>query len=269
MDNPQVQRVLIITAIVISALVAVLSFVGIVGVWLANPPIANFVIGLSTAVEKSAQAMERSVQRANTGIENLRDQVDSVHQAVAAVSQNVADDGLVRQLLPESTETRLDNAIGNIVEVTTTVRDSVNAALDLYQSVNRIPFVSLPAPDPATVDKVTTGVSEIKQDIQDLKDGIAQIRAKQAAAISRVNTVTERVNTRLDNVQTELNQFNDTLSKIETAAKQIRSGISLWLAIIALVITLIFGWVIFTQVVFIRMMWARYLAQSAETAHAA
>ena len=262
MDNPQVQRVLVITAIVISALVAVLAFATVVGAWIVSPTIANFVIGLSVTAEKTSQGIQRSVQRADTGINNLRDEIDSVHQAVAAVSQNVADEGLVRQLLPEAKEARLDAAIGNIVEVTTTIRDSIGAALDLYQTVNRIPFVNLPEPDPAKVEKITTGVAEIKQDIQDVRDGIAQVRAKQAAAISRINTVTERVDTRLENVQTELNQFNDTLARIENTAKQIRSGISWWLTLGALAITLVFGWVIFTQVMFIRMMWARYQALS-------
>ena len=264
MNNLLAQRVWTISAIVLSTLALVLAVFGIIGVWVGNPILSDMVVGITVSAEKSVQGLDRGVQRINSGVDNLRGEIDSAQQAVTQISQNVADDGLVRQLLPEAKEARLDNAIDRIKQTTEAVRDTLSAAHDLYQSVNRIPFVSLPAPDPDTVNKVQTGVAEIQQDVQDLKDGIAAVRAKQANAIARINTVTERADTRLANVQTQLNQLSAKLNGLADGAKQLRGTLLWWITFGTIVLSLFFIWVIVSQVLVIRAMWQKWHTLTAQ-----
>ena len=264
MNNLLAQRVWTISAIVLSTLALVLAVLGIIGVWIGNPILSDMVVGITVSAEKSVQGLDRGVQRINSGVDNLRGEIDSAQQAVTQISQNVADDGLVRQLLPEAKEARLDNAIDRIKQTTEAVRDTLSAAHDLYQSVNRIPFVSLPAPDPDTVNKVQTGVAEIQQDVQDLKDGIAAVRAKQANAIARINTVTERADTRLANVQNELNQLSAKLNGLADGAKQLRGTLLWWITFGTIVLSLFFIWVIVSQVLVIRAMWQKWHTLTAQ-----
>ena len=264
MNNLLAQRVWTISAIVLSTLALVLAVLGIIGVWVGNPILSDMVVGITVSAEKSVQGMDRGVQRINSGVDNLRGEIDSAQQAVTQISQNVADDGLVRQLLPEAKEARLDNAIDRIKQTTEAVRDTLSAAHDLYQSVNRIPFVSLPAPDPDTVNKVQTGVAEIQQDVQDLKDGIAAVRAKQANAIARINTVTERADTRLANVQNQLNQLSAKLNGLADGAKQLRGTLLWWITFGTIVLSLFFIWVIVSQVLVIRAMWQKWHTLTAQ-----
>ena len=264
MNNLLAQRVWTISAIVLSTLALVLAVLGIIGVWVGNPILSDMVVGITVSAEKSVQGMDRGVQRINSGVDNLRGEIDSAQQAVVQISQNVADEGLVRQLLPEAKEARLDNAIDRIKQTTEAVRDTLSAAHDLYQSVNRIPFVNLPAPDPDTVSQVQTGVAEIQQDVQDLKDGIAAVRAKQANAIARINTVTERADTRLANVQTQLNQLSAKLNGLADGAKQLRGTLLWWITFGTIVLSLFFIWVIVSQVLVIRAMWQKWHTLTAQ-----
>lgn len=255
MDKLLASRPFAIAAIVLCSLVLLLTLCGVVGVWVTNSIASNFVIDVSVGVESSAQAVQRAVLRLDTGIENLRGEVQQVSQAVSQVSQNVADEGLVRTLLPESTEQRITNSASGVIDTLVGIRDSLSAARDLYRSVNRIPGINLPTPSDEVTQNVSARMDEVRADVQELRSEIAAVRARQAGAIERVNVITTRIDTRLNTMQDGLNQLNAGLTNVQTGAQQVRRTVPTLFTIGAFLVTLIQIWVILTQVIVIRMMW--------------
>lgn len=255
MDKLLNSRPFAIAAIVLSSIVLLLSVCGIVGVWVTNFVASSFVVDVSVGVESSAQAVQRTVLRLDGAIEDLRAEVQQVAQAVTQVSQNVADEGLVRVLLPESTEERLQTTTNKLTETVTSITDSISAARTLYQSVNRIPGVNLPTLGTEATENVSNRVNEIRADVQELRSGIAAARQRQGDAIERVNTITTRIDTRLNTTQDNLNQISAGLTNVQAAAQQVRRTVPTLFTIGAFLITLIGIWVIVTQVLVIRMMW--------------
>lgn len=258
MNNPTLRRALVIGALVLSSLAILVSVIGIGGVWYANAIANTMMNDLTDTIEAATLRVEQPVARLETNVQGLRAQVNTVQQAVSQISQNVNDEGLIRTLLPEAQEERLDSAIGRIVETVNTVREVYTTALDLYRSVNRLPFVSLPAPSNEAIETLTQNVNAIQQDINDLRVAVANVRARQANAIERVNGINARVDSRLDGVEQQLTQVRALLDGIRTRVLEIRAQVSNLLFLVALVATLFLAWVIYTQVLVIQLMWQKY-----------
>ncbi len=264
MDRLLNSRGFAIIAIILSSLVLLLSVCGIVGTWVANSVASNLVVDVSVGVEKSAQALERAVLRLDTAVENLRGEIGEVEQAVAQISATVADEGIIRQLLPETVETRIDNTMARINETTSAISDSVSALRDLYQSINRIPFVSLPSLDTEATQTITTNVAELRADVQEFRETVTNVRQRQANAIGRIGLVAERVDTRLARTQDNLNRTSAMLTSVQNAAVTTRRTLPTVFTIGSALGTLLFLWVIVSQVLVIRNYWGKLRGKESE-----
>src|SRR5262245_61159967 len=122
MDKLLNSRPFAIAAILLCSLVLLLTLCGVVGVWATNFIASSLVVEVSVAVESSSQSVQRAVLRLDTGIEDLRAEVQQVSAAVTQVSQNVTDEGLVRTLLPEATEERLQATTARVSDTVTSIQ---------------------------------------------------------------------------------------------------------------------------------------------------
>lgn len=258
MDKLLKSRPFAIVAIVLCSIVLLLSVIGIAGVWGVNYVASNFVIDVSVGVEGSAQAFQRAVLRLDTGIENLRGDVQGISQAVSQLGETVADEGLVRVLLPETTEERLSASTDLLTETVVGIRDTLSALRMLYRSVNRLPGVNLPTPSEETAENLADRVDQVRTDVQELRSTIAGVRQRQAGAIERVNVVITRIDGRLNAAQDKLNELNANLANVQRIAQQVRQTVPMVLTIVAAIITLVQIWIIVTQALVIRMMWQTF-----------
>jgi hypothetical protein len=266
MTNPTVVRIINIGSIVASGIVLVLAVLGILGTWVANLVLGSVVVDLSVGVENTAQAIQRGVGRVDSGVEELRIQVQELEQDVLQIGQNLTDEGLIRTLLPAEKEERIDAAADKVATLFDALRDTFVSARQLYTSLNRLPGVNLPTPDADRTEQVMSTLDQVRTDVAELKSSIAGIRERQGAAVARVAEIGTRLETRLANLDAALSGLEDNLVAIQAGAVQLRRTLPTLMTIGAVIMTLLLAWVIYTQVVVIRLELARRRALQAAPA---
>ena len=257
------QRVFAWFSIVVASLVLLLCLAGIIGTWVGGSKVSTAAVELMVGVEKIAGAGRTSIGGIMTDVGDIRAQVATVGDATTKLSQNVGDKGLIMTLLPEEKEQKLQATAARIKDTFDGIREMLASAFGLYKSINRMPFVSLPMPDQERLASIKEGVDGLQQDVQELRTQIVAIRAGAADAIGKVTGAVTRVNDRLGQIESELTRFDGQLANVQAASVRLQSLIPTIFLVSALAMTLFLAWIIYCQIVIIRLARSRIRSKPA------
>lgn len=254
------RRVWLWTAVIVSAIVLILSVGGIVGSWVGRSVVIDVADGVLDGVHQLAAVGREGVGFVDGHAEDLRVTVGEVETAVDQISQNVTDQGLVLTLLPPEKEQRIENAADRVGETAANIRAIVDSVVGLIDAVSKIPFISLPAPDPLKVEALQSDIAAIQAGADQLT---SDIQAFREGTSERIDTITEgvgNVNDRIVGIQDKLDAIDANLDGLQTRTGELKSQIRTLTFIAALVVTLIMLWVIYAMVVLIRKDWSELRA---------
>jgi uncharacterized phage infection (PIP) family protein YhgE len=257
MSHPTFHRILAGLTVFICALVLLLSVAGIIGTWVAGRAVTDAAVQLLDGVDRAAGSARTMIARVNTEVGQVRDQVTTVKSATDQLSQNVNDKGLVLTLIPPETDSELLTSVRRVAESVASIREAVASAIELYNAINSLPFVSLPQPDPERWGKVGDVVTTLQTAVQDLTAAITEFRSSASGTISRVTDGVTRVEDGLNNVETTLNGVDTDLAAAQARAAQLRQTIPTAITVAMIVFTLLALWIAYTQVVVMRGAWSR------------
>lgn len=260
------KKVLYTAAITMSAIVILLSVVGILSVWLVKPPVEDTAVSLLVLVERSAGRMRRVNSRVDQTMGELQMITTEIADASIQLSQNVTDKGLVMVLLPEEKEQGLVDKISSAQATFDDIRDTVAQILDVYHSVNRLPFVSLPGLSEEQVAEIENSVAQTRELVETLRSEIADFRAGVSGTVDQVEAVANLLTDEIILVRDDLSQLDSDLAALEALVVRLQRVIPTALLTSAVIISLLFAFVVYTQVEFIRLFVARWRRLSADVA---
>jgi hypothetical protein len=239
--------------------------VGIVGVWITERALADTVVQVLDAVGNVTGSLRQATQGVDQKLERMQAVSTFISTSSATLSQNVTDKGLILLLLPEEKEQNLVALAASVQETIGTLRDTLAAGLSINHSIDRLPFVSLPAPSQEQVDKIASTSVEIQSAVDGLK---AEIVAFRSGASDRI----DKIQTGADLVTSRLGQSRDRLANIEARLAVIQESIGQWqktavriLVLISFLVTLMLAWVIYSQVELLRLYGQRWKASGQKT----
>ena len=210
MPHKTLSRIFAGLTLFICAIVLLISLAGIVGTWVAGRAVSDAAVQLLDGVDRAAGAARTMIAQVNTEVGQVRDQVTTVKSATDQISQNVNDKGLLLTLIPPETDSELLTSVRKVAESVANIREAVTSAIELYRAINRLPFVSLPQPDPESWGKVGDLVTTLQTGVQDLTTAITEFRSAASGTISRVTDGVSRVEDGLSNVETTLNSVDSS-----------------------------------------------------------
>jgi uncharacterized phage infection (PIP) family protein YhgE len=226
----------------------------------AGRAVSDAAVQLLDGVDKAAGAARTMIAQVNTEVGQVRDQVTTVKTATDQLSQNVSDKGLVLTLIPPETDSELLTSVRKVAESVANIRGAVTSAIDLYRAMNKLPFVSLPQPDPESWGKVGDLVTTLQTGVQDLTAAITEFRSTASGTVSRVTDGISRVEGGLSNVETTLSSVDTQLAAAQARAAQLSQTIPTALTVAMILITLLALWVAYTQIVVMRGAWRKLRA---------
>jgi hypothetical protein len=188
----------------------------------------------------------------------------NVAEASSRLSQNVRDEGLLKLLLPPEQEQKLVNLGTKVQDTLATIQEVLSAAASMYQAIDRMPFISLPAPGLEKVRAVEQSVSEIRIAIEELRGRVAEVRAGAADKIGVVTEIATRISDRSTEVLNNLATLDTELEGFQQRLAGVRSAVPTVFAVVALLITLSMVYVAYTQVEVIRLFVMRWRSLQAE-----
>ncbi len=249
------QRIFSVVSIILSVLVLLLSIAGIPGAWLARSVGIDVATGVLDGVDQLAQAGRDSIGRQDSRLTNVRQMVGEVAGSADRIAREVENKGLVLTLLPPEKEQELAASAQQVADGLDSVQEVVQAALELGKTINRLPFVRLPAPEQEQVQAMKEGISSVRNGLDDLKADIRQLREGTASEVSKISSTASNIDHGLETAQADLAQVDSRLIALQAGAGQLKQRISTLLTIVAIVTTVLSAWVSYAMVVVIRRAW--------------
>lgn len=247
------KKILYSLVIGMSGLILLVSLAGIIGVWVVERPIADAAVSVLKVVENSSQVIRQANSRVDQTLAALEEKTTDIANSSQQLSQNVNDKGLVMVLLPEEKEQQLTETADSVRDTYSGIRESIANGLDLYRSINRIPFVSLPGLSDDQVEKLESGIAQTQALVTTLRSGIADIRSGVTGAIDKVSATANLLIEEIQRARDASAQVDSSLAALEALSVRLQQVIPGILVIIAVILSLIFVFLIFTQVEVIRL----------------
>ena len=241
----------------VAGLFILLSIGGIAEVWLANRQAAHATLAVFSVVENGAAAADAGVNRVLERVKAARAEIALIKQDVTLLSQHLQDNhpGLVA--LSDRLETRLAPTIDGIQTQLAPVQEGlagVDAALTV---VNSLPYFQEKAPGLQSLQEALQDVAGLSADVRQLRttlraaaEGRADAMTDETAAL--LLRIAQRADERLARIQARLQELLNQIEALQEKMAQKKERILFTLNLAAGLATLMFLWIIYSQVVVIR-----------------
>ncbi len=257
MQTPK--RILTAIVVAISVLVLVLSLTGIVGTWIVRDQLHTDLMVVVTAAETKATRVQQGLDRLDVVLTWARDQVTAIEQEAQAFGTNLEENRPLFAAISDSLGIELSPLIESARETITTVREAVAAVNSAIEAVNAIPFVSVPAPELETLQKLSQDVENFRTEVQAVRTDIDQRRSEIIqGAVSIVTTPVSEIGTALDEMTDTVAGYSQQVSAVQDGLSDFKAAIGRTLNWLAVGLTLFLVWIAFSQGVVLSLGWRAF-----------
>ena len=252
------RKVLYITVITLSVLLILFSSLGLIGIWAVQRPLSEAVVTILVLVEETASLGQQVTAKVDGAIERAEEITTSISTASSELSEGVTDKGVVMVLLSEENELKLTETVDSAQETFVEIRAVIENILNLYQSVNSIPFVNLPGLSEEQLEGITVSIDETSEKVADLQREIEAFRSGITEKIDLVADASAQLTADIGEVRSGLRGLDSSLVQIESLTQRLLVIVPGILIGSAVALTLFFAFIIYTQVEIIRLYTIRW-----------
>jgi uncharacterized phage infection (PIP) family protein YhgE len=246
------------TVITLSAILLLLSTVGVIGAWVMQGKLSDATVALLQTAEDVAGRAQELIAQVEEPLSEIQQISTTVAEVSADLSQNVKDEGLLKLLLPPEQEQKLTTLAAKVQDTLATIHEVLSTAASLYQAIDQIPFITLPVPGLEKVRDVEQTVSEIRIAIEELKAKVTEVRAGAADKIGMVTEIADQISTLLVEVLEKLAVLDSELEGFQQTVAAVKSAVPTAFVITAFLLTLVLVYIAYTQVEVIRLFVRRW-----------
>jgi prefoldin subunit 5 len=257
-----VKRILVVMVMVISILVLVLSLTGIVGSWIVRGQLNASLMGIVSAAETRATTVKKGLDRLDTALTQARSQVTAIEQDVQAFGTSIEENRPLFAAISDAIGIELSPLVESARQTMTTVREAVAAVNSAIEAINAIPFVSVPAPELQTLQKLSQDVENFRTEVQAVRTAIDQKRSEIIqGTVSIITTPTSQIGGTLDEMLDTVSGYSQQVGAVQEGLSSFRSAIGSTLTWTAIIVTLILLWIAFSQVGLLVLGWRAFSGQ--------
>ena len=242
-----------ITAIVF----IVFSIGGIVGAWWLSSIASDVTLKVFSVVETGIGVVDAGVTRVETLIDTSRTEVQQAEQTITTIASNLQANHPVLTALSTRLETRLGPTVDNVQEAIAPVRDALVSVSNVVSIANSIPFIQEQAPGIDKLDNTLNRLGDTAADVQQLRNTLRAAATGQADQITQetattLTDLTSRIDARLTEIQANVQEIQAEIEALQVRLQTLKSRLLLIYDLAAILVTLMFLWVIYSQYIVIR-----------------
>jgi ABC-type multidrug transport system fused ATPase/permease subunit len=242
---------------VVAVLVIIGSIAGIAGTWWLHSTATTVTLRAFSIVDTAVGVVDIGASRANDLVQRGRSEVQQVESTIVAVGANIEENNPLLTALSNRIGERLAPTVEQIRTVLTPVTGTVRAVRALVDFVNAIPFIR---ETPPAVDDLETALNRLDETAADVRQINDTIRSTVTGTADRltnesVNTLTGltgRVDSRLAETQASVEAVQAEIKALQERLAAQRARLLLIYNLVAIALTLVMLWVIYSQFVVIR-----------------
>jgi hypothetical protein len=251
-----------ILILIVAVLVIVLSLGGILGAWGISHAMTNATLNVFSVIQTGVEVVDTAVGRVDTLVQTARSEVQQTGEMVTTAASNLQENKPVLTALSERLDTRLGPTVDNIQQTLAPVHDVLVKVDSAVSFANSMPFISERAPRIEQLDQTLTKLSTLAADVQQLRTMLRTAATEQTNQMTQgletaVTDLTSRIDSRLADVQTGVQSLQSEITDLQARLQTLQSRLLLIYNLIALVTTLLFIYIIYSQIVVIRYHWKR------------
>ena len=246
------QRVLAVTAMVLSVLLIILLVVGIVGTWLVNSALTDGIVQVLTGIDTVLANTNNALSSLDTAVSGARQRVDLFDETVAAAGENLAENPVLLTSIAEQLDLGIAPAIDQVRGTVQTIRETVLVAQSMAQTLNTLPFISIDGSvaDDGKLQTLSESLTSLTDSVQEIRGGVRAARAEATTGIvTTLGQGTSRLDAGLETIVTAVSGAEAKVSALRREVSDLRSRLTFWLDAASVMITLALLWLIFGQVI--------------------
>ena len=248
-------------AIGLAVLFIGVSLFGSFGAWFVSRKASDVALKGFRVIEIGVGVVDAGVGRVDDLIGTCRTEVKQAAETITAAGTPGQPNGPVLNALNERLETRLAPRIAQMQQALAPVRDALASVGNAVSMVNSLPMMADRAPRLATLDETFNRLEGMSADATQLRSTLRAVVAEQKSGITpetvaSLHGLTQRIDTRLGEVQTNVQSVRGDVDALQTRLDTRKSRLLFAFNLLALLMTLMLAWIVYTQVVVIRHHWA-------------
>jgi hypothetical protein len=268
---PILEKTIRVAAIALAVLFIGLSLFGIFGAWFVDRKATDVALKVFGVIETGVGVVNAGVGRVDDLIATSRTEVQQASETIAAAGAQAQAKSPVLNALNERLETTLAPRIAQMQQVLAPVRDAVGSVANAVSLVNSLPMMKDRAPRLAALDDALNRLQDLSADATQLRGTLRALVAGQnsdvtAETVATLNRLTQRIDIRLGEVQANVQGVQTDIAALQARLDKRKSQLLFVFNLLALLCTLMLGWILYTQVVVIQHHWARVRRPAAKPA---
>ncbi len=258
-----------VLVLIVSVLVIMLSLAGIIGAWWVNSVASDITLKVFSVVQGGVEVVDTAVGRVDDLIQTARSEVQQAGETVTTIAGNLQENHPILTALSERLETRLGPGIDKIQEAMAPVHDALVTVGNAVSFANSIPFVQERAPRLEQLDQTFTRLGTLSADVQQLRTTLREATTAGAdkltqTAATALTDLTSRIDAGLADIQSNAQALQSDITALQTRLQERQSRLLLIYNLAALAMTLLFIWMIYSQVIVVRHHWSRSKSAAAK-----
>jgi uncharacterized phage infection (PIP) family protein YhgE len=238
--------------IVVCAVVILVSALTVFGTWSFLSKATTTVVDLLNTVEKTALTVGAALDRVTMRMDQANQIAQEFQSGAEQVSQSVKDQGVILTLLPLVRDQKLKDAVQSIQDTYLGLKDTLESFAYWVEVTRQLPFLRLVGVDTGVLQSVGDKITNLQTLADKITGSVSEIRSQTASGVEKVATAVGNFNAQLADINNNLSQVRAQVQMVETTAGQLKTTIPAIFTSWAFFITIFLGWVIYSQVVFIR-----------------
>ena len=244
-------------AIALAGLFALLSIGGILSAWFVSRKAGEVALKGFSVVEVGVAVVDGGVGRVDDLIGRSRVEVKQAAETIVGVGGQALANRPVLTALSERLETNLAPRVAQMRENLSPVRDAVAKVDNAVSFMSSLPMLAERAPRLATLDETFDRIEGLSADATQLRSTLrdlvnAQNNDVAPETVATLKGLAERIDNRLGQVHAKVQSIRADVDALKVRLENKKSRLLFLFNLLAMLMTLMLAWVVYTQVVVIQ-----------------
>ena len=257
--------------VIIAILVIVLSASGIYGTWWLHRTVTDVTLQVFSIVNTGVAVVDNGVAVVGGLVQDGRTEVQQAETTITTVGANLQENSPVLTALNTRLETRLAPTVSKVQTTLAPVRGALQTINVVVSILNSLPFVQENAPAVDRLDTALTRLDLLAADVRQLDDTLraSVVEGKNQLtqeAVTTLTTLTTRIDTGLSEVQSTVQSVQNDIAVLQGRIQARQERLLLIYNLVAVALTLLLIWLIYSQIVVIQKHWRGVRAKRVDQA---
>ena len=244
--------------LILSVFFFVASLAGIVTVWIYNGRFTEQALSELGAIEDDLVRSQQNIQSARENLESAQAQIDIFQTAIEAIGLDAIQNTEVLAEVVGKVEGTLTPILDQAAGTVGAFREKFVAFKEALESLNDLPLVNIEIPGVETIDQIAQNVAELQSQILETKQKVQDISTLTQETVETFSTGFANWETTIQESLAQLDANSAKITAYQARLDNLQNDVPIWLDRVAVILTVIFVWLAFSQVGLFILAWEFY-----------